>query len=280
MNGPSSWSIFLESWPLFRDSVLAGGIAGGLLGLVGVYVVLRRMVFLAAAMSQCASLGVAVAFLVQIHVAAVAAIASPTVGATAFSVAVVCLLMLDRTADAARRDRTLGVAFLVGAAGTLVVGTRIVQEVTDIESILFGTAVAVLPEDLRTLALAAVAIVALHLWWRRGFIAIALDPVDARVRRIPVAIVETVLLVSVAVAISLTTEVLGALPAFAFSILPATFAVRVAPNVNAALVVAAIVGAFCGVAGYYLAFVWDLPVGATQTLVGVAFALLALPGRR
>ena len=46
---------FWEAWPLLGDSVLAGTIAGAALGLLGVYVVLRRLVFLSAAISATAA---------------------------------------------------------------------------------------------------------------------------------------------------------------------------------------------------------------------------------
>lgn len=270
-----SLALFIDAWPLFRDSVLAAAIAGGVLGLVGVYVVLRRMVFLSAALSQCAGLGVALAFLAQVHLGISGAVASPFVGATVASLALVALLLLDRSGDAARRDAYLGIAFLVGSAGTLVVGTRIVAEVNDIESLLFGTAVAVLPDDLARLATVGAFVVALHLWWRRGFVAVVVDAVDAQVRGIPVRVVEGVLLASIAVGISVTTQILGALPAFAFSVLPAIFAIALARTVGAALMISAAVGIACGVGGYYLAFTWDLPVGATQTLVACVFAAAA-----
>ncbi len=276
----STWSTFLESWPLFADSVLAGSIAGATLGLLGVYVVVRRMVFLSAALSQTAGLGVTLAFWAPMALGLPASFASPTFGAAAVSLVVVLWLMSDVETDASRRDAHLGVVFLVGAAGTLAVGTRIVQELPDVQSLLFGTAVAVVPEDLSSLAVCCAAVLALHVWWRRGFEAIATDAVDAQVRGLPVRVLEFASLASVAVVIAVTTRILGALPAFAFSVLPAMAALRIAPNVTIALIVAASIGAGCGFGGYYVAFAYDLPVGAAQTGVGVlAFMVMAFVGR-
>ena len=47
-------SDFFAAWELFREPALAGAVAGLLLGWVGLYVALRRMVFLSAAMTQTA----------------------------------------------------------------------------------------------------------------------------------------------------------------------------------------------------------------------------------
>ena len=268
-------TLFFESWSLFRDSVLAGAIAGALLGFLGVYIVLRRMVFLSAALSQTAGFGVTLAFYAQLHLGAPAAVATPTLGAVLLGALVVALLMLDRSADAARRDAVLGVAFLLGSAGTLALATRIVEEIHDVETLLFGTAVAVLPEDLTQLAVVAALLAALHIWWRRGFVAVATDRVDAKVRGLPVRLIEVLLLGSLALAISVTTRILGALPAFAFSILPAMAALRLAPNARVALVLATGIGALSGFVGYFVAYALDLPVGASQTLVGLALLAVA-----
>jgi len=53
---------FLDGLEIFLDPILCGAAAGLVLGLLGVYVVLRRMVFVSAAITHSAGLGVAVAF--------------------------------------------------------------------------------------------------------------------------------------------------------------------------------------------------------------------------
>jgi zinc transport system permease protein len=82
------------------------------------------------------------------------------------------------------------------------------------------------------------------------------------------------LLALLALAISLTTRVIGALPTFAFSVLPALVAIRIARNVPQALLLATTVGAIAGFSGYVVAFVYELPVGAAQTLVAATFVAL------
>ncbi len=53
---------FWESWILWRDIVTIAVIAAGLCAFVGVYIVLKRVVFVSAAMSQMSGVGVAIAF--------------------------------------------------------------------------------------------------------------------------------------------------------------------------------------------------------------------------
>jgi zinc transport system permease protein len=271
---------FFDSWELFRDPALTGTIAGLVLGFLGVYVIARRMVFLSAALSQCAGLGVALAFYGQAHWGLSGIAGSPRIGALVVTLATALLLTMDRKPAATRRDSLLGLAFLLGSAGTLAISTRILHETQDIQSLLFGTAVAVLPEEFGFVLYTALAMIALHLWWVRGFLQISTDPDSAAVRGLPVRLLDATLLLSLALAISLFTQVLGALPVFAFSVLPAMAALRVSIHLKMAILVAGIGGAASGFLGYLAAFQYELPVGASQTLVGIGLVLLAEMIRR
>lgn len=277
MTVSNTLSEFFAAWDLFREAALAGTVAGGLLGFVGAYIVLRRMVFFSAALSQAAGLGVTLAFWAQIYWDASGAVGHPLLGAVAMTLLATRLVM---GSEAARRDAVLGFVYLVGAAGTLVVGTRIAHELHDITGVLFGSAVAVLPEDFNAVLATAAWVLAVHIWWRRGFLLASFDREGAQVRNLPVALLDWVLFGSIAIAISVCTRVLGALPVFAFSVLPAMAAVRCVGNVQRALWLGGLLGAASGFAGYLLAFVYKLPVGASQALAaGVPLLVVEIVGR-
>lgn len=269
-----SLRLFVEAWELFRDPTLAGTFAGAALGVVGVWIVLRRMVFLSAALSQVAGFGVAAAFWIHGVVSSVEAMPS----LAAIVVTVGAALTLSRRSNGA--DTELGLLFLGASAGTLAIGSRITAELNDIDALLFGSAVAVLPEEFRFLAAVCAVLVVLHAWWWRGFAAVTADRDDARVRGLPVRVLEGVLVASAAVGVAVATRVLGALPAFAFSVLPGVGALAVARSVRQALWIAGLLGAFAGFFGYLAAFLFDLPVGPAQTLVGLATtSVCVLAGR-
>jgi zinc transport system permease protein len=271
---------FLDAWELFRDPVLAGVVAGGALGLLGVYIVLRRMVFVSAALSQAAGLGVAVAFYAQIVLGATGLLGDPVVCAAVFTLVVTVLLTRSRDGAWMSRESVLGWVYLVGASGALIVGTKIQQEAHDISAILFGTAVLVTPADLQKLCYTAGAVLVLQLAGGRGFRFASFDPDGARVRGLPVRALDAILFGSIAIMVSVATRVLGALPVFAFSVLPAMAAVLVAPSVRVALLLALVIGAAAGGVGYVVAFLLSWPVGASQAAVaGAAVALLAIVRR-
>lgn len=273
----ASLSDFFASWELFAPAVYSGVLAGVLLGLIGVYVVLRRVVFLTASISQAAGLGVAGAFFAQIHWGWPLWLASPSLGASFATLVLVGLLafLWRQQGMQARVDGMLGYGFIVGMAGTLAIGTRIAQELHDIDNLLFGSAVAVMPEDLSRLLWIFVPVFIIHLWFWGGFVSTAFDRDGSAIRGVPVRLLDTLFFGTLAIAIAIATQVLGILPTFAFTVLPALATVRLAPNTHSALIAAAVVGGLCGFVGYVVAFLYQLPVGASQALVAAAAVLVA-----
>jgi zinc transport system permease protein len=266
---PPTLAEFFAAWDLFRDPVFAAMIAGATLGYLGIYVVLRRMVFVSAALAQAAGLGVAFAFYAQIAFGATGFFAHPLACATLFTVATTLVLARPGDGTWLSRESVLGAVYLIGSAGALIVGTKIQQEAHEISSILFGTAVLVTPSDLSFLATVCAVVMAVQLFAGRGFRFASFDPDGARVRGLPVRLLEAVLFASIAIVVSFATRVLGALPIFAFSVLPAMAAILVAPSVPIALALATAFGAVSGGLGYLASFRFSLPVGASQAATAV-----------
>lgn len=266
---------FFELWPLFGDATLTGTFAGMTLGVLGVHVVLRRMVFLTAAISHTASLGVVLAVFLGGSFAGLSLVLTPTVGAFLMTLATLWIVHLARKSPRDFSDAGLGAMYLLGAAGTLVIGSHVQMELHDLNAMLFGTAVAVLRPDFVSVAGLSALILLIQAWMWRGFAAVTVDSRSAQVRGLPVRALDLVLMLSIALFISVSTRVLGPLPTFAFSILPAIAAVRVASNMPRALWLAAIFGAIMGFGGYLAATLMDLPVGAAQALVGLALVVVA-----
>lgn len=271
MTAPT-WSDFVSALDLFRDPILAGTAAGVALGCLGLLVVLRRMVFVTATLSQTAGLGVVLAFYAEIHMGMGF---HPYVGAIGLTT--LAALLFSAPVERWRLSRESMLAFAyVGAGGLAVLlGDRITQEAHDISSILFGTGVLVRPEDLRAVLGAAVGVLLVLALGFRGFVFAAFDPDGARVQGLPVRSLEVALLGLVTVQVATSTRALGALPVFAFAVLPAMAALLLGLRLPAALAVAGLLGGLAGGLGYVLAFFLNFPVGGSQTVLVALFVALA-----
>ncbi|MEA2699389.1 MAG: manganese/iron transport system permease protein [Myxococcales bacterium] len=295
MSGTATWSALWENLPVFKDAILTGGLAGALLGFIGVHVVLRRMVFASSAIAQAAALGVALSFWIPILVDPVRHAAGhqtgpdshlissllfePVVWAIAASLLATLLFIANPVRLHLTRESVLGFVFLISGAGAVIVGDRISQEAHDLAAILFGSAVVVQPVDLFLVSAATVLLLGGHLALWRALVFAGFDPMGARVQGMPVRALNGFLFVSVGLAVALCTRALGAMPVFAFSVLPAMAALVLTSRMAGVFALATLFGAVSGVGGYAVSFRAELPVGATQTASAAALLVAALISR-
>lgn len=291
----ATWAELFANLGIFKDAILAGGLAGALLGFLGVHVVLRRMVFASSAIAQAAALGVALSFWVPAainplgHAAGHAAgpgghvITSLVFQPVLWAIAASLLATLAFIANPVRlhltRESMLGFVFLASGAGAVIIGDRITQDAHDVATILFGSAVVVQSLDLYLIAGATVVLLGGHLALWRALLFVGYDPMGAQVQGLPVRALNGFLFVSVGLAVALCTRALGALPVFAFSVLPAMAALAVTSRIGVCFVLATAFGAFSGVAGYAVSFRAELPVGATETAMAAALLAAAITWR-
>jgi zinc transport system permease protein len=266
---------FVLAWPLFKHAVLSSMFAGALLGVAGVYIVLKRMVFLSATLAQTASFGLTLSF----YIASVLHLAFLQYYATEFAIIFTCLLLFyasKKQQKAHNNESLLAIFYLASLAGVLLLAPKITQEAHDVQQLLFGNAVAVLPSDYRMLAWISLSLGLLHLWWWRGFISVTLDPVSARVRALPTELIHSVLLLSIGIMITIYSQVLGSLTVFTLSVIPALSASRLRLNIPMTLILSMFIGIIAAAGGYIFAFLYDLPVGASQTFCALSLYLICL----
>jgi zinc transport system permease protein len=288
----NSWQALWENLPIFKDAIITGGLAGALLGFIGVHVVLRRMVFASSAIAQAAALGVALSFWVPavvdpvqhaaVHQAGPEAhlvsslLFEPVIWAIGASLLATLVFVANPVRLHLTRESILGFVFLASGAGAVIVGDRITQEAHDLSAILFGSAVMVQPVDLVLVGSAAFFLLGGHLLLLRALIFAGYDPRGARVQGLPVRALNAFLFLSIGLAVALCTRALGALPVFAFSVLPAMTALVLTSRLGAVFAVATVLGALSGVVGYGVSFRAELPVGATQSALAAALFAAAL----
>ncbi len=272
-----TWRDFADNWALYRDPVLCGVTAGAVLGVLGVFVVLRRAVFVTAAVSQSAALGVALAFLLGIYLGV-----TPPPVLCAFILALAATGVLAWRSPSTRlpREAIVGLLYVAASALAVLVGDRIAQEAEDITAILFGSAVLVRPQDfVAVLGVSGLVVVAIGFLYR-GLVFAGFDPEGARVQALPTARIELALWTLVALEVSVTTRAIGALPVFAFSVLPAMAALRASSRLSHAVLLAGLAGALSGGVGYISAFLLRFPVGAAEACIAaVLFSIAVLVAR-
>src|SRR5213078_3178644 len=167
----SAFNDFWAGRELWQEPLFAGVLAAALLSYLGVFVVLRRMVFVSAALSEISGVGVATAF----YVGAVAGIDPHSHGAIplllepvwfslVFACAAAALFSLRPGHRKLAPETIVGLGYIVASALVLAIlnSPRIAQEAHAVGDILFGNAVTVPRKQIEALFSAALAAVVVH----------------------------------------------------------------------------------------------------------------------
>ncbi len=262
--------------PFFDRALLEAVLVGGMSGVVGVHVLLRRLPFFVVAMSHATFPGVVLASIAGV---------SLFLGGTIFGLLVVVLLVvlgLQRSVD----DTSLVGVVLAGsfATGILLQSARSGGS-KELSAFLVGSILTVTPSDLVTTAAVGVAVLAALGLAHKELVLTAFDPAAAAAAGYRLRLVELGVLALVTVALVTTIPAVGTLLAVALLTVPALTARLWTDRIPLAMLVAAALGAASGVVGLGLSATYDIAAGGAIALTAAgAFAasfLLTLPrGRR
>lgn len=272
---------FFASYVLWRDPMIVALIAGSLCAFLGVFIVLKRVVFVSAALSQLSGVGVALFFwlgsILGIDPHHPPWFANPIWFALAFALGGAALFSLNLGHRRLAGESVIGIAYLCASSLVLVIlnSPRIAQEAHEINDLLYGSAVAVPPAQIIIMSVTAAVVFAVHAVFAKELAFVSFDPEMARTLGYRTRAWNLLLFLTIGGAISVATRAIGALPVFGFMILPPAAALLLASRLRTVFVLAVIIALASAALGYYVSFVLSWPTGAAMVLVA---ALFLIPG--
>lgn len=264
--------ILSPEFPL-RNSIYAGLLVGLACPLMGVFLVLRRMVFLGVALPQIASAGIALAFALpawgvfaQLH----ATVAERSL-ALAGSLLLTLLAMLW-LAWTERRGRTaietrLGAAYVLAGAGGILLLVANPHGEHGMLELLRGEIIAVPDGDLWRAGVTFGLAIGGLLLFQKEFLLVAFDRDLAATLGKRVFAWDAGLYLLIGGTVSVAVLMVGPLVTFGFLLLPGLLARHWARTMRSLLVLAALTGVVGALAGFVLAYRLDWPVGPTDVLL-------------
>ena len=252
----------------FRNALIAGALASLLCGVVGTFVVLKRMVSISGGVAHAAFGGLGAAYWAGID---------PRFGAVAVAAAsAVALGSLDGQ-RARRHDAAIGVLWAVGMAVGLVFLHLTPGYAPNLLGFLFGNILLVSTADLWLAAGADLVVLALLALYGKELVAVAFDEEFARLQGVPVRLFSILLLMLVALSVVVLLQLVGIVLVIALLTIPPLVAQRLARSLAATVATAIGVGLALTVGGLLLSYRLDLPSGPTMVLLGaVALGLAQL----
>ena len=260
---------FWAASPIWRDPLLASLLAGALLGFLGVYVVLRRVVFVSAALTQLSTLGVIVALLVLERLELETEHQEiQLVVAWLFSVGGGLALGTLGWGRRLPSEAGVGMAYVLAGALVILGANRLIHVAHDLNTMIFGNAVAVPFQDVVILAGVTLVVAVLHTLFQKEIVFASFDRETAEAMGVRAPLWSGLLYFTIGLAIPVAAHAVGALPVFAFLTIPAAAALVLTRRLRLAFGTATALGAIAAGGGYLLSWFLQTPTGATMVALG------------
>ncbi|MBN1395806.1 MAG: metal ABC transporter permease [Pirellulales bacterium] len=260
-----------------RYALLAGLLASVSLGVVGSYVVVRRITYLAAAIAHCVLGGVGAA--VYLQQTQQWAWCNPMFGATAAALLAALVIGLVSLYAREREDTVIGAVWVVGMSIGLLFFYKTPRFV-DPMSYLFGNILLVSARDVWMVAAMGAAVAAFGLGFYNKLLAVCFDEEFAALRGVRARLYYLLLLCLTAVAVVLMVRVVGIVLVIALVTLPAAVAGHFAQRLWQMMILAVLCSMACVFAGLAISYPTDLRPGPTIVLIaGAAYLLTAILAR-
>ncbi|MEY6432607.1 metal ABC transporter permease [Thioalkalicoccus limnaeus] len=249
-----------------QTALVAGLLASIGTGVVGAFVVVKRLTFLAGgiAHSVLGGMGAAVYFGFD-----------PFLGALGAAILSALLIGWVRLAWQAQEDTLIGALWAIGMAIGILFIAKTPGYTSDLMSYLFGNILLVPTRELWFMAALDLLLLTVIGLFYRQLLAVSFDEEFARLRGVHVTLHYLLLLVLVAVTVVLLIQVVGLILVMALLTLPAAVAGHYVQSLGAMMVLATLLSALLTSLGLTLAYGPDLPVGPTIILLAGALYLVS-----
>jgi len=257
------------AYEFFRQGLAASLLVGALCGMLGVYIILRRMSYIGHGLSHAVFGGAVVAYVASINF---------YVGAGLWGF--FSALLINFTARRRRigADAAIGIittaSFAVGVA--LISKTR--SFTRNFEAALFGNILGVTTIDLVVITVVTIGVAAFILLFYKRLLFMTFDPEVAPIYGVNVGVVDSLFALAMAATIVASINVVGVTLIAATLVIPSTTARLLTDSFARMIVLSTLIGASAGAIGMYLSYWLDVSSGATIILLEAAVFLIVFLG--
>lgn len=255
-------------YEFFVRGLIAATMVGGLCGLLGVYIVLRKMSYIGHGLSHAIFGGAVVSYVMSVNF---------YIGASLWGFGAALLINLTT-----RRRPTIGADAAIGIITTasFALGVALISRyrtfTTSFDAALFGDILGVNDGDLVAIAVVTVLVVVVVLLNYRQLLFTTFDPEVARFFGVPTSWMDVLFSLALAGTVVVSMQVLGVTMIAAVIVVPPIVGRLLTDSFHRMVLISVAVGASSGLIGIYVSWYADVSSGATVVLVAVAFFLAAL----
>ena len=245
-------------YAFMRNALIAAVLVNIICGIVGTYVVIKRIALISGGISHAAFGGIGLGYFLGVN---------PVLTAIPFSLAAAVAISLLGTGKRISRDTAIGIFWASGMAlGIIFIGLT-PGYAPDLFSYLFGNILTIPVVDLYIMAILAAAVIVLASLFYRELSAVSFDEEFAAVTGIPHNAINTLLLIMVSLSVVLLIRIVGIILVIALLTIPAAICRQFTYNIRKMIISSIITGTVLTLGGLWLSYVLDLASGATIILL-------------
>lgn len=260
----------------YRESILGALILALGCSVLGVYVVLRRIVFVGAALAQLSSAGIGLAVFLTSAGLGVGVLTDELTISLAVTMAGVAYFGYRARLQRIPADAGLGVAFVVAGGASVLLVAR--SATADMHDLFFGGDILLISTDqIGVLLLAVTAVLVVHALFYKQFLFVSYDPEMAQTLGYRVVGWDLLLYVTFGVVITLAMPSVGVLLVFSYLVLPGVTGLLLGRSMGGVFAGSVLTGTLGTALGFVASLAFDLPSGASIIVaMGMLAALAAI----
>lgn len=253
------------SLQFFQNALMASVLVSIACGIMGVYVVINRMVFLSGGIAHGAYGGVGIAFFFGLE---------PLLGAGLFSIFLAFLIGFITLKDRQNTDAIIGAIWALGMAIGIIFTDLTPGYNVDLMSYLFGGILAVSKTDLYAMGCVATLIALSTLFFYRKLQALSFDSEFASLKGIQVNILYFLLLTLIALCIVVSVRAVGLILVIALLTIPPFIAQIFSKHLHSMIILSTFISTFFCISGLFISYYLNVSSGACIILLAsIAFFL-------
>ena len=254
-------------YEFFIRGLVAATLVGGLCGLIGVYIVLKRMSYIGHGMAHAIFGGAVVSYVMSFNF---------FVGASIWGFLSALLITLTTRKRQIGADAAIGIVTTASFAVGIAIISRYKTFTRSFDAALFGNILGVSQSARLAIIVVTTATVIITFLGYKLLLFATFDAEVARFYGVPTGWVDTMFSLVLAATIIVSMQVLGVTLIAAAIVIPPVVARLLTDSFKNMILLSTGLGAFCGLSGIYLSWYVDVSSGASVVLFSAALFILVL----
>jgi len=258
--------IEILGYEFMRNAIIAALLASIACGIVGVYVVVKRIVFISGGIAHAAFGGIGLGYFLGLN---------PVLGVIPFSIASALSMGIVSRRTKIPEDTAIGILWATGMALGIILVALTPGYAPDLFGYLFGSILTVSRSDIMLMLLLDAVIIGVVALYHHEFEAICFDEEYATAIGLRTERLYLLLLCLIALTVVALIRVVGVILVIALLTMPAAISRRFSARMHGMIVRSVALSAILTFCGLLLAYLFNLPSGATIVLVSACVFILS-----